>query len=92
MSKYRHQLQLNSGQAFITDAGLETELIFRKDYDLLEFAAFPLLNNDKGRNDIKQYYKHYKVLKSRLSNMHVIGGCCGTNHLHVAEMAHACFS
>ena len=59
MSKYRHQLPLKSGQPFITDAGLETELIFKEDYDLPEFASFPLLNNEKGREDIKAYYAHY---------------------------------
>ena len=59
MSKYRHQLPLKSGQPFITDAGLETELIFKENYDLPEFACFPLLNSEKGREDIKAYYKHY---------------------------------
>lgn len=59
MSKYRHQLPLKSGIPFITDAGLETELVFREGYDLPEFASFPLLKSDKGRDDIQAYYTHY---------------------------------
>lgn len=59
MSKYRHQLPLKSGTPFITDAGLETELVFKEGYDLPEFASFPLLDSEKGRNDMKNYYSHY---------------------------------
>lgn len=59
MSKYRHQLPLKSGQPFITDAGLETELIFHNNYELPEFACFPLLKSESGLNDIKTYYTHY---------------------------------
>lgn len=59
MSKYRHQLPLKNGTPFITDAGLETELIFREGYDLPEFASFPLVQDEKGIEDIKAYYAHY---------------------------------
>ena len=56
---YRNQLPLKNGQDFITDAGMETELIFHDHYDLPEFASFPLLENDKGRVDMAAYFKHY---------------------------------
>lgn len=59
MSKYRHQLPLKSGIPFITDAGLETELVFHENYDLPEFASFPLLKSIKGREDISHYFAHY---------------------------------
>ncbi|MDH5445672.1 MAG: homocysteine S-methyltransferase family protein [Gammaproteobacteria bacterium] len=59
MSKYRHQLPLKSGLPFVTDAGLETELVFKENYDLPEFASFPLLKSEKGREDIQDYYAHY---------------------------------
>ena len=35
MSKYRFQLPLKNGKPFITDAGLETELIFKENYDFI---------------------------------------------------------
>lgn len=59
MSKYRHQLPLKSGIPFITDAGLETELVFHENYDLPEFASFPLLKTQQGREDIRCYFSHY---------------------------------
>jgi S-methylmethionine-dependent homocysteine/selenocysteine methylase len=33
----------------------------------------------------------YKQLKQQLRNLHVVGGCCGTNHEHIAEITQACF-
>jgi homocysteine S-methyltransferase len=33
--------------------------------------------------------RHYRDLKTRLPNLSVVGGCCGTNHRHVAEICAA---
>lgn len=49
----------NTGTPFITDAGLETELIFKNGYELPEFASFPLLKNDAGKQALKEYYENY---------------------------------
>jgi S-methylmethionine-dependent homocysteine/selenocysteine methylase len=32
---------------------------------------------------------HYRELQTRLPNLHVVGGCCGTDHRHVAAIATA---
>lgn len=50
---------LSNNTPFITDAGLETELIFKKGYELPEFASFPLLDNERGLRDLDEYYEHY---------------------------------
>lgn len=34
--------------------------------------------------------QQYKALRSRLSHINVLGGCCGTDHRHVEQMAFAC--
>jgi S-methylmethionine-dependent homocysteine/selenocysteine methylase len=34
----------------------------------------------------------YHQLRSRLSNLNVLGGCCGTDHRHVEEICKACVS
>ncbi|MDH5180396.1 MAG: homocysteine S-methyltransferase family protein, partial [Gammaproteobacteria bacterium] len=39
----------------------------------------------------KELGQQYRSLQRSLVNLHVIGGCCGTNHEHVEEMAVACF-
>ena len=50
----------NSGtRDFIMDGGLETTLIYKHGYDLPEFAAFPLLDKEKGRNILRDYYLSY---------------------------------
>ena len=49
MSIYRNNLPQMNGGIFLTDAGLETDLIFNKDIEIREFAANPLLPEEKGR-------------------------------------------
>jgi S-methylmethionine-dependent homocysteine/selenocysteine methylase len=35
---------------------------------------------------------HYRALRSRLSHLNVLGGCCGTGHRHVEEICQAVLS
>jgi S-methylmethionine-dependent homocysteine/selenocysteine methylase len=59
MAKYRRGLpQLGHG-LFLTDGGLETDLIFREGFDLPLFASFPLLENDKGIAALRNYYRRH---------------------------------
>ena len=44
---------------FLTDGGLETDLIFNKGIDLPHFAAFPLLECPEHRNTLRAYYHEY---------------------------------
>ena len=46
-------------QPFVTDGGLETDLIYHHGFDLPEFAAFPLVENESGRDALKNYYAGY---------------------------------
>ena len=46
----------------LTDGGLETDLIFNKGIDLDHFAAFPLVEQAKGRNVLSAYYREYLEL------------------------------
>ncbi len=58
-AKYRESLpQLGSG-LFLTDSGLETWLIFTQGFALLEFAAFPLLDDARGRGHIVAYFRRH---------------------------------
>ena len=59
MSLYRQQLPFDTSIPFVTDAGLETELVFKKNYELPEFASFPLLENEQGLDDLREYFEHY---------------------------------
>jgi len=44
---------------WVTDGGLETDLIFHHGVDLPEFAAYPLLRTDDGRALLRLYYEGY---------------------------------
>ena len=44
---------------FMTDGGLETDLIFNHGIDLPEFAAFDLLKNKEGKEVLRKYYLDY---------------------------------
>ncbi|MCW8830389.1 MAG: homocysteine S-methyltransferase family protein, partial [Gammaproteobacteria bacterium] len=39
----------------------------------------------------QQLGQEYKQLKTHLTNLNVVGGCCGTSHQHVSAMTQACF-
>jgi S-methylmethionine-dependent homocysteine/selenocysteine methylase len=47
------------GDLFLTDGGLETTLIFHRGLDLPEFAAFDLLKDDEGTEEIRRYFEPY---------------------------------
>ncbi len=51
--------QLNPHALFVTDGGLETELVFHDGRDLPAFAAFPLLDSPEGRARLRRYYDGY---------------------------------
>ncbi|GED96066.1 homocysteine S-methyltransferase family protein [Gordonia crocea] len=44
---------------WVTDGGLETDLIFHRGIDLPDFAAFPLLEDRSGRSELESYYRDY---------------------------------
>ena len=50
---------------FLTDGGLETDLIFHRGIDLPAFAAFVLLDADGGREQLRAYYRPYLDLARR---------------------------
>src|SRR5262249_20711825 len=43
----------------LTDAGLETVLLFEEGIDLPQFAAFPLVDRDDGRAALRRYYEGF---------------------------------
>lgn len=49
-------LQLD-GRTFISEAGLETDLVFNHGIDLPHFATFPLLQWPEHRDTIRRYYQ-----------------------------------
>jgi S-methylmethionine-dependent homocysteine/selenocysteine methylase len=50
---------------YVTDGGLETDLIFNRGIDLPEFASFPLLGTAGGRSVLTDYYDGYADVARR---------------------------
>ena len=47
---------------FVTDGGLETDLIYHHGFDLPEFASFPLVDDQRGRDALERYYDGYAAI------------------------------
>src|SRR5690242_14567439 len=59
-AKYRARLpQLDSSRLFLTDGGLETTLIFHEGWSLPMFESFVLMDSEKGRAALVDYYERY---------------------------------
>ncbi|MEU7908002.1 homocysteine S-methyltransferase family protein [Actinoplanes sp. NPDC049118] len=58
-------LPQSSGRPVVTDGGLETDLIYHHGVDLPYFAAFPLLDDERGRELLLRYYNEYVDIARR---------------------------
>jgi homocysteine S-methyltransferase len=47
---------------WVTDGGLETDLLFHRGMDLPEFAAFPLVDDAASAQVLRDYYREYFVI------------------------------
>ena len=65
MASYRTALPQLDGGLFLTDAGLETDLIFNHDVDLPEFAAHTLLGDPAGEQALAGYLRGFLALAAR---------------------------
>jgi homocysteine S-methyltransferase len=54
--------QLDAARPFLTDGGLETTLIFHRGLDLPCFAAFTMLREQAGREELRAYFAPYLAL------------------------------
>ena len=59
MPRYRNGQPQLSGDLFLTDAGLETDLIFNHGIEIREFAAHTLLPMPEGRAALTRYFEGF---------------------------------
>lgn len=59
VAKYRTSLPQLSNKIFLTDAGMETTLIFHEGVELPLFASFDLLKSNEGIEITRAYYARY---------------------------------
>jgi homocysteine S-methyltransferase len=56
---YRTALPQLSGEVFLTESGLETDLIFNEGFDLPEFASFILVDDQRGTAALEAYFRRH---------------------------------
>ncbi|MGE3449447.1 MAG: homocysteine S-methyltransferase family protein [Microbacteriaceae bacterium] len=61
-----------AGGPYLADGGLETSIIFQQGIDLVDFAAFTLLDADEGRRALSRYYDPYFELADAMGTGIVI--------------------
>jgi S-methylmethionine-dependent homocysteine/selenocysteine methylase len=61
----RRRLPQLEGGLFLTDAGIETTLIFENGLELPCFAAFVLLGDEAGREALEAYYTRHAAIARR---------------------------
>ena len=53
---------------FLTDAGLETDIVFNRGIDLPHFASITLLRSEEGRHALDQYFRGFLNLAERFGS------------------------
>lgn len=51
---------------FLTDAGLETDILFNRGIDLPHFASITLLASESGRTALEVYFRGFLDLARRM--------------------------
>ncbi len=72
MNTYRQNLPQKDGSLFLTDAGLETDMIFNLGHDLPAFAAHTLLDTERGTSDLTAYFERFLNLAAELKTGFVL--------------------
>ena len=62
MSRYRKRLPQLEGRLFLADGGLETMLLFQQGFTLPSFASFVLLQDEQGREALRNYFERFAQL------------------------------
>ncbi len=85
MAKYRNALPQLGGDTYLTDAGLETDLIFNKGIEIREFAAHTLLPDTTGREALAQYFRGFLNLANEVNTGFILDASTWKAHMHWAK-------
>ena len=85
MANYRSALPQLSGDLFLTDAGLETDLIFNHGIEIQEFAAHTLLPDAAGREALANYFRSFLRLACEMGAGFILDSQTWKAHMHWAN-------
>lgn len=84
MSRYRNALPQLSGEFYLADAGLETDLIFNHGIEIREFAAHTLLPDTRGREAMATYFRAFLALAQESNAGFILDSQTWKAHSHWA--------
>ena len=85
MARYRDSLPQLTDDFFLTDAGLETDIIFNKGIEIREFAAHTLLPEESGRQVLKDYFRGFLTLAKEMDAGFQLDSQTWKAHMHWAD-------
>jgi homocysteine S-methyltransferase len=85
MARYRHALPQLAGDVFLTDAGLETDLIFNHGIPIRAFAAHTLLPAPVCRQAILDYFRGFLALARAHQTGYILDSVTWKAHMHWAS-------
>lgn len=85
MQLYRNALPQLSGGLFLTDAGVETDLIFNHGIEIPEFACFTLLQTPAGRTALTRYFEGFLTLAKESGVGFILDSATWKAHRHWAK-------
>jgi len=85
MATYRNELPQLSDDFFLTDAGLETDLIFNHGIEIREFAAHTLLPEPNDRDALANYFRPFLSLAREKGAGFILESQTWKAHMHWAE-------
>lgn len=85
MPRYRNALPQLSGDTYLTDAGVETDLMFNHNIEIREFAAFTLLPSPGGRAALTRYFEGFLALAKEQSAGFILDSVTWKAHGHWAK-------
>ena len=85
MSRYRNALPQLSGDIFLTDAGVETDLIFNHGIEIREFAAHTLLPDPAGQAALARYFEGFLGLAREQGTGFILDTVTWKAHRHWAD-------
>lgn len=84
MTLYRNALPQLDGSLYLTDAGLETDLIFNHGIELRGFASHTALPDPVARAKVTQYFEGFLALAAELDAGFVLDTLTWRTHPHFA--------
>ena len=85
MPRYRNDLPQLSGDRYLTDGGIETDLMFNHGVDIREFACHTLLPDSSGREALASYFRGFLGLARELDVGYILDSQTWKAHMHWAE-------